>query len=559
MLINEYLNEIGVRYNKLESFGNVSIRHRGCSKASVNDGRELFIIPQHRHYNCHKCNETGSIKELLSKYFGDDTTQIIKPRLTEEEKDTLDESRIKNTDSSDRGESEKSETDTSPTNTVKLAKVNAQNTLDNIGETLSENEIKRRHDHLIHLQQKYPEMSIVELERIINQTVLYDCANKVIVFLGYLTAYTEQDQLNIYLSGPSASGKTYMAKEVAKYYPKDDKEEISGASPKAFFYRKPEVDEKTGMRYIPAERKIYMFLEVPHFQLMENLRGFLSHDSKNSRFLRTNKDNKSKNVAEEVYLRGFSATIFCTTSMDMDEQEATRALLLSPEVSREKLKASVELASRRNADPEKFDREVEADPERKNLKRRIIEIRNLHINSVILPDHTSILSAFNGITRGIKPRHTRDIVHLQSLVKAVALLNAWHRLDDEDNVVANDKDIQQAVKLWQGISISQELGIPPYAYNFWQSFIIPTFKDKNADKSNVSQFTGVTRQEIVNKHYELTGELPNEDNLRKRLYPALIAASLIRQEDNPYNKKELLIYPIYPNETKSNTVEPARG
>lgn len=514
MLINEYLDENGVRYDKLENLGNVSIKHIGCSKANVNDGRELFIIPQKRWYSCHKCNEVGSIKELLSKYFDDDTTQIIKPRLKDSEKGTWFEDN-KNR-SSDTIETDKPE--------------------------------------------QFATMTVNDLKEVLDQTILFDNANKCILFLGYLTAYTEQDQLNIYLSGPSSSGKTYLAKEVAKYFPQDDREEISGASPKAFFYRKPKVDEASGMRYIDAERKIYLFLELPHFQLMENLRGFLSHDSKNSLFLRTNKDNKSKNVTEETYLRGFSATVFCTASMEMNEQEATRALLLSPEVTYEKLEASVKLANDRNANPEKFERDTESDPKRENLKRRIQAIKELHINSVILPDSESILSAFKGITKGVKPRHTRDIVHLQSLIKAVALLNAWSRLDADNNVIANKEDVEQAVKLWKDISISQELGIPPFAYNFWKSFIVPAFEDKNSDKTDISRFIGVTRQEVANKYYKLTQQMVNEEEMRKRLYPTLVAAGLIRQVQNPNYLNQWLIYPIYPsNNDSDNIVGTTRG
>ena len=500
--INEYLDSKGVEYEE-GKYGTYFFKHESCSnsKGSSEVGR-IQLLANFRTYYCSGCEETGTVEELLSKCFDDNETYVVVPRYK-------------------------------------------------LQDTLKPIEAKKEHEKE-EVQEKpdtFSNMSISELKEILDQTILYDNANKCILFLGFLTAYTEQDQLNIYLSGPSSSGKTYLAKEVAKYFPKEDCEEISGASPKAFFYRKPKVDEESGMRYIDAERKIYLFLEIPHFQLMENLRGFLSHDSKNSLFLRTNKDNKSKNVAEETYLRGFSATVFCTASMNMDEQEATRALLLSPEVSQEKLEASVKLANDRNANPEKFERTIESDPKRESLKHRIEAIRELHINSVILPDPEAIHTMFRDITKSIKPRHTRDIVHLQSLIKAVALLNAWSRLDAENNVIANEDDVEQAVQLWKDISTSQELGIPPYAYNFWESFIVPSFEDKNADKNDTSRFVGVTRQEVANKYYQLTQQMVNEEGMRKRLYPTLISAGLIREEQNQYNKRQILIYPIYPNKT----------
>ena len=110
------------------------------------------------------------------------------------------------------------------------------------------------------------------------------------------------------------------------------------------------------------------------------------------------------------------------------------------------------------------------------------------------------------------------------------------------------------MKLWKDISISQELGIPPFAYNFWKSFIIPAFEDKNSDKTDESRFVGITRQEVANKYYQLTQQMVNEEEMRKKLYPTLVAAGLIRQVQYPDNRKQWLIYPIYPDKTNSNDI-----
>lgn len=394
---------------------------------------------------------------------------------------------------------------------------------------------------------EFTEMRVSELTDILSQTIVRDNENKSILFLGMLSAYTEQDQLNIFLNGPSSSGKTYLATEIAKYFPTEDIEQYASASPTSFIHRKPKIDPKTGLPYVDCERKILIFLELPHHKLQANLRPLLSHDEKEIKFLTTDKNKRGGNDTKETILRGFSATVFCSASMHMDEQEATRAVLLSPEVNREKLDAGIHLSAMRNAHPEQYAQQIEADAKRQQIKRRIRAIKRLNINSVIIPNPERVLGLFKELTHNPKPRHQRDIAHLESLIKSVALLNAWTRLDEQSNVVANDSDTEQALALWRVVSASQELGIPPYAHNFYKSFIVPTFNEKNESRNpdflEQTGPIGITRRELCKKHYELTGQMPNEDSLRKNILPTLEAAGLIVQEKDPANGKQMLIYP----------------
>ncbi len=224
---------------------------------------------------------------------------------------------------------------------------------------------------------QFKELAIDELTTVLGQTIRNDDANKAILFLACLTAYTEQDQLNVYLNGPSSSGKTYLATEVAKYFPTEDVEEYGSASPTSFIHRKPKIDPVTGESYVDCERKILLFLELPHHKLQANLRPLLSHDKKEIVYLTTDKNKRGGNDTKESRLRGFPATIFCSASTKMDEQEATRAILLSPEISKEKMTAGVRMAALKGADPVAFDKKIEADPDRRSLKCRIRAIKRL--------------------------------------------------------------------------------------------------------------------------------------------------------------------------------------
>lgn len=65
---------------------------------------------------------------------------------------------------------------------------------------------------------------------------------------------------------------------------------------------------------------------------------------------------------------------------------------------------------------------------------------------------------------------------------------------------------------------------------------------KNADHQSVND-EGVSRKEIIKRHYELEQRLPNDDILRRQILPMLEAAGLITQEKDPNDKRNKLIFP----------------
>ena len=385
------------------------------------------------------------------------------------------------------------------------------------------------------------EMSIDDLTSILDSTIKFDTANKSILFLTMLTAYTEEDQLNAYLTGPSSSGKTYLAQEVSYYFPEEDIERLSGVSPTAFKHREPDVDTETGEKYVNCERKILLFTELPHHELQKNLRQLLSHDSKIITFLTTDKNKSGGLEVKTSHIRGFAATIFCSASNNMDEQEKTRALLLSPEISQEKIDAGKIMQNEKSSNPKLFRETVEANTLRKQLKRRVRFVKKLGVDSVIIPNKEKVLEMFNASTKNTLPRHQRDIAHVNSLIKAVALLNAHSRLDENHNVIATDGDIDVAFELWGNIKSSQELGVTPYVENFYRTYILEAYHDKLATDTNAK---GVTREEVAKKYYSLHGYSLNSDSLRRDIIPSLKVASIIDEIKDEEDKKRKLIVPL---------------
>lgn len=386
-----------------------------------------------------------------------------------------------------------------------------------------------------------PEMSIDELASVLNTTIKYDYANKCITFLAMLTAYTESDQLNIFITGPASSGKTYLMQEVAAYFPEEDKELIAQASPTAFKHRQPVIDPDTGKKYVDLERKLVLFQDVPGFQLQETLRPLMSHDKKEIVYLTTDRGKSSDLLTKESTIRGFAVFITCSANSRMDEQESTRAIVLSPEVSKDKIKAGVKMASIKNSNPEEFAKLLASNADRRNLMERVRYIKNLHINSVIVPSEDEVRKEFDAIAGGNSmPRHQRDIAHFYSLIKAIAMLNAHLRLDENQNVIANSNDVKAAVQLWSTIYKAVELGVAPYIRDFYYNYIIPAYNERDV----ATYERGVPRANIKKKYYELTGDHINDDKLRKDILPALKEASII-EEVKADDKKTLLVTPLY--------------
>lgn len=393
----------------------------------------------------------------------------------------------------------------------------------------------------------FEEITTDELASVLDITIKHDNENKLVSFLCMLSAYTADCQLNVSFNAPSSTGKTYIPTQVAQYFPDADVREFGGASPTAFFHDNATYDKARNCHVVDLERKILVFLEQPNPKLQENLRPVLSHDKKEISYKITDKNQKGSNRAKNIVIRGYAATIFCSAGMRLDEQEATRAILLSPETSIKKVQEGVHMATLRNADKAKFLATIEANPQRQQLKDRVLAIKQEHIEDIIVPDPASIESRFISHVKSTKPRHQRDVSHLMSLIKCIALLNIWFRRDASGYVTATQSDIDQGFKVWQKINESQELNLPPYIYDFYKKYIVPIYVDKNAgrDEAFVSMTgdLGVNRKEIIHRHYELENRLPNDDMLRRQVLPMLEAAGLITQEKDPEDKRNKLIFP----------------
>jgi hypothetical protein len=382
-----------------------------------------------------------------------------------------------------------------------------------------------------------------EIKKTLDLTIKHDPENKLLAFLGMLTAYTEDSQVNIMFNAPSSTGKSYIPTEVARLFPQEDVLQYGGASPTAFFHS-GKFNKDQDSYTVDLERKILIFLDQPHDQLLQRLRSLLSHDSKIIVHKITDKTQRGGTKTKTIFLKGYASVVFCTASLKTDEQEATRCFLLSPETSQQKLQAGIVQKLRKEADPDAFSRSLEADPGRRMLKERIRAIKQEHITDILInrPEEELIAAAFLK-PKMLKPRHQRDIGRIISLVKVFALLNLWFRDRSGSTITANESDVDEAFSVWEKIAESQELNLAPYVYQLFQEIIVPAFNEKNQGELASEHKTGLSRKELLQKHSKVYGRPLAIDKLRFEILPQLEASGLIVQEADTTDRRNKLIYP----------------
>jgi hypothetical protein len=376
-------------------------------------------------------------------------------------------------------------------------------------------------------------MSIDELTGILGLTIIKDDVNKVLIFLCMLTAYTEDSQFNISLNAPSSTGKSYPALEIDTLFPKTDVIELLYASPTAFFHDQMIWNADKKVWIVNLSRKILVFLDLPKTGLYQRLRPLFSHDRKELLSKITDKSDKKGTRTKNTLILGYPSVVFCSAGLKLDEQEGTRFLLLSPEMDEEKIRESIRLKISKEADPQTYKELIENNPARQLLKKRLEAIKAEKIINIHLHDRGKIEKMFLERNLFLLPRHMRDVGRVISIVKALALLNVWFRKREDLDILTSDEDVREAFRLWDAISESQELGLPPYLLSIYKEIFVPLWKEKNGP---------ITKNEILSRHRKaLKRNLP-EGKLRKEIIPMFQDIGLLIEEPDSDDKRRMLFY-----------------
>jgi hypothetical protein len=383
------------------------------------------------------------------------------------------------------------------------------------------------------------EVTFEEISAILSTSIKKDEAAKLITFAGMLLAQSNEDQLNLGFQSESSAGKSYIPIEVASYFPKEEVEVLASASPTAF-YHDGKWDNEKKVLFRDLEHKNLIFLDQPHFQLLEKLRPLLSKDMKELHYKITDKNQKMGLRTKNVIIRGFPSVFFCTTRTDPDEQEKTRMILLSPSTDQEKLRESLELVSLRKSNPEEYRKRIQQDPRRSWLVHRIKAIRQWGVREVLITnDGRDVYDKFVKEHAYLLPRHQRDFPRIFSFIKAHAILNCFKRekvLNDHADkpvaIIANQADIDAGFELYKEIEQSNELGLSPYIFKIYREVIQPLLNPE----------VGLSRKEIRTKYYSVFHKTL-ATKLEESVIIQLEGAGLVEQSPDPEDRRKMLVYP----------------
>jgi hypothetical protein len=354
----------------------------------------------------------------------------------------------------------------------------------------------------------------------IGKTVKRDVVTRNMVLLTGISAYT-QEPINLFLRGESSIGKTYNVTEVLRYFPKEDVWLLGGLSPTALVHDYGTLIDKNGNIILPYEKpgkdaakeeleawyerikgsrylvelsgKILVFLEAPNIETFNKLRPILSHDAFEVSYKFAEKSKKGQIQTTHVVIRGWPATIFCSTQERYVQDLATRAFTITPETTEDKFRDANILTAEKASYPWKFGRDFDF----MLLEGYVRFLRNnLKEVKVVIPYADASAKQFPSKF----PRSMRDFQHVLSLMKVSALFHLYQRPVlirkyreevqgkepdvpeykdvEEQYIMATRQDFDFIMALWNEIREQTETSAPGHIIRFYHDVVLKVAETK---------------------------------------------------------------------------------
>jgi hypothetical protein len=355
----------------------------------------------------------------------------------------------------------------------------------------------------------------------IGRKVKHDRMTSNLVLKTGFSAYTKEP-LNVFLRGESSIGKTYVVVNSLANFPKEDVWFLGGLSPTALVHDKgllvdkdgepielvykPEkdatADEKeayeifrekmqTAHYLVDLQGRILVFLEAPNIETFNKLRPVLSHDVWEISYKFTDTSQRALRTTH-VVLRGWPATVFCSTSESFVQDLATRSFTFTPETTEEKFRDANKLTGCKAAFPWKFEKDLDA----VLLEGYITYFKN-HMKQlqVIVP----YAEKFGEMFPAKFPRSMRDFKHVLGLIQVSAALYLAQRpvlvrkvpyeveskepdipkfnYETQTYIMAVKQDYDNTMALWKEVRETTETSAASHHLRFFHEVVEPMVKE----------------------------------------------------------------------------------
>ena len=431
----------------------------------------------------------------------------------------------------------------------------------------------------------------------LSRTVRRDEITKNIIFLTGVSAYTK-NPTNVFMRGPSSIGKSYNTIQVLKYFPIEDVWMLGGLSPTALVHDKGVLFDRNGneidfytdkpskqkvkeqllefyrdikdkkvdkamvdaafeearkewterlrdARYIVDLRgKILVFLEPPHIETYNKLRPILSHDKEEISYKFTDKEAQGKLRTAHVVIKGWPATIFCSTEERYIEDLATRGFTITPEMGPEKYQAGIQVVGEKKALPWKFHQDFDF----MLLQGYFAWLKTtLQSLNVVVPYARELAQCYPHTY----PRSMRDYDHFTALIEINALFHYAQRpilvvererpvasdkeegetvTETEDTVLATMADLEYVLGLWKKAEETTVTGLPGHILEFFYAAAEPLAKE-------IESFG---YQELTRKYNEVSEQKKSSWAIRKWV-KLLSDIGWLDTEPDPTDKRKNIV------------------
>jgi len=354
---------------------------------------------------------------------------------------------------------------------------------------------------------------LTDYVKYLESTIKKDKTTKNVIFLTGVSAFSP-NPLNLFLRGPSSIGKTYCVTQTLKFFPRESVMMLGSLSPTALYHDygviidgdtgeeidpykdRPEKEDFVdasgkydSREYSEAQRawakrlrksyilvdlqnQILVFLEAPKVETFNMMRPILSHDVWEIIYKFTDRLGGGPLQSVQVKLRGWPATIFCTTDLAYLEDLATRSFTHTPDMSIEKYKEAVIMSGCKAATPWEYrDEGIEYIRLKEYLQTILMKLKLQ--KKVVIPYAEKLATIFNATL----PRDMRDYNHLQTLMEVSALLNYPNRpiaqVGKEKWLLATFNDLDTGLSLYVNVEETTRSGIAGNILSFFKDVARP--------------------------------------------------------------------------------------